>query len=320
MQLDSPFIQLPVRFDADVLAAEIDALGETPWRPHPNGLPGNSALPLVSAEGEPTREATWGPMRSTPYLEKCPYLYQVMACLGAVVGRTRLMRLSGHAEVSAHVDVAYYWRQRMRVHVPIRTQPTVRFYCGSDEVNMAAGECWIFDTWRRHRVVNDAVQSRTHLVLDTVGGAGFFNLLAQSRRFDEPTTGWSTRHVAPDASATKTMAFESVNVPVVMTPWEMREHLGFILGCALPHPQLAQANALCAQLIHQWQALWAEYGESVEGVPAYRAAMTAFEQRLSACATQIPLRNDSGLFHCIKALVCQVALDERMRSTQLHAV
>ena len=63
------------------------------------------------------------------------------------------MRLSGHAEVTPHADIDYYLREHVRVHVPIVTQPTVRFACGDAEVNMAAGECWIFDTWRMHHVV-----------------------------------------------------------------------------------------------------------------------------------------------------------------------
>ena len=72
--------------------------------------------------------------------------------VGATVGRTRLMRLAGMAEVKRHVDQGYYWAERVRIHVPIVTQPTVRFECGGQVVNMAAGECWIFDTWRQHRV------------------------------------------------------------------------------------------------------------------------------------------------------------------------
>src|SRR5688572_33434218 len=105
MQLQVPFVQLPLSFDAARLAAEIDALGEAPWRPHPQGFVGNSALPFIAANGDPASESTAGPMRPTPYLERCPYVQQVIASLGAVAGRTRLMRLSGHAEASAHIDV-----------------------------------------------------------------------------------------------------------------------------------------------------------------------------------------------------------------------
>ena len=125
MKLQVPFVQLPLKFNADLLAEEIAALDEDSWRPHPQGYPGNSALPLVSVECDPASDALRGAMALTPFLERCPYLMQVLESLGVTVGRTRLMRLSGQAEVSPHVDTAYYWWQRVRVHVPITTQPIV---------------------------------------------------------------------------------------------------------------------------------------------------------------------------------------------------
>jgi hypothetical protein len=60
----------------------------------------------------------------------------------------------------------------MRVHVPIITQPTVSFHCGDLTVNMAPCECWIFDTWSRHRVINDAERKAIHLILNTDGDLG----------------------------------------------------------------------------------------------------------------------------------------------------
>ena len=130
-------------------------------------------------------------MAPTPELLRCPYLSQVFASLGVTVGRSRLMRLSGHAEVTRHADQGYYWTERVRVHVPVVTQPTVRFECGDAAINMAAGECWIFDTWRQHRVLNDAVESRVHLVVDTVGGGAFWDLVGpRAARTTRPKAGW----------------------------------------------------------------------------------------------------------------------------------
>ena len=177
MKISHPFIQLPLFFDAPALAAEIAALGESVWMPHPQGFAGNSMLPLVASEGDPADESFAGQMMPTPHLQACPYLGRVIASLGTVVGRTRLMRLSGHAEVTRHADQGYYWADRVRVHVPITTQPTVRFECEDTHTNMAAGECWIFDTWRQHRVLNDDTRERIHLVVDTVGSEEFWALV-----------------------------------------------------------------------------------------------------------------------------------------------
>ena len=106
MKLPVPFLQLPVSFDAGLLADEIAALGESVWRPHPQGFPGNSAVPLVSQDGNPQSDAVRGAMRPTPQLERCPYLMQVMSTIGGVWGRSRFMRLSGRRS-DRSVDIDY---------------------------------------------------------------------------------------------------------------------------------------------------------------------------------------------------------------------
>ena len=56
MKLQVPFIQLPLAFDADRLAAEVQALGDSHWRPHPEGFAGNSMVPLVAVGVESERQ------------------------------------------------------------------------------------------------------------------------------------------------------------------------------------------------------------------------------------------------------------------------
>ena len=112
------------------------------------------------------------------------------------------MRLSGRAEVTSHFDLNYYWRERVRVHVPIVTQPTVRFVCGGAQVNMRAGECWIFDTWSKHNVYNDDALARIHLVADTVGGDGFWHLVRGSGARSR-IPGWTPRFCPPFAGPSR---------------------------------------------------------------------------------------------------------------------
>lgn len=76
MKLPVPFIRLPLSFDAQALAAEIAAIDEGDWRPHPQGFPGNSMLPLVAVKGDPADEGFAGPMAPTEHLRRCPYLTQ----------------------------------------------------------------------------------------------------------------------------------------------------------------------------------------------------------------------------------------------------
>ncbi len=312
MKLQVPFIQLPLLFDADVLAQEIDALGESVWKPHPQGFPGNSMLPLVAVNGEPDNEAFAGPMQPTPHLQRCRYLQQLLASLGATVGRTRLMRLAGQAEVTRHADQGYYWTERVRVHVPIVTQPTVQFDCDGQSINMAAGECWIFDTWRLHRVLNDAALPRVHLVADTVGGEGFWNQMQGARPAGRDLPGWTPRHVGPAGDSRPALDYETVNYPSVMSPWEMREHIVFLLGEAEPHPQLPAANGVLLRLSRRWQALWSCYGEDVTGWPRYRALIDEAKAELRAVgADRIALRNDVAFMQALVSCVLGVALADR---------
>jgi hypothetical protein len=318
MKLQVPFVQLPLKFDADLLAEEIATLDEKSWRPHPQGYPGNSALPLVSVGGDPASDALRGAMAPTPFLERCPYLMQVLESLGVTVGRTRLMRLSGQAEVSPHVDTAYYWWQRVRVHVPITTQPTVLFMCGDAEINMAAGECWLFDTWRMHRVINDAERSRVHLVVDTVGGPGLENLLKGGRTHDSAVEGWSFQATGYRPKAAKPeLRFEKSNLPSVMTPWEVREYLRFLLMETIPEPRLRHMQAMAEAFDREWQALWAWHGESHEGWPHYRRALNTFRDQMRLHSDGVRLRNDTLFNAAFSAGFLRAALDDANDAVEL---
>lgn len=316
MKLQVPFVQLPLRFDAERLADEMNALGDVAWRPHPQQYPGNFALPLISVEGAPDSDAIAGPMRPTAYLDRCPYLAAVLARLGAVWGRTRLMKLVGGAEVMPHADINYYWRDRMRVHVPIQTQPGVRFICGDAEVNMAPGECWIFDTWRPHQVINVADHERVHLVADTVGGEVFWDLAGRGRapghgRFD----AWRPDFFpADDNLASTPLIFESTNAPQVMTPWELRNHIEFILAHVVPNPQLAAVQQLANRFMANWHTLWARYGESRDGWAEYRRALDQFAGLMERNAGSMQLANGMQFMNTLRAMVLGVALADRRES------
>jgi hypothetical protein len=311
MRLQFPFIQLPLRFDASALAAELAVLTEAEWRPHPQGFAGNSALPLVAVNGDPDNDGLVGPMRPTPFLARFPYLQRVLGSFGAVLGRTRLMRLSGQAEVQPHIDQAYYWTERMRVHVPIVTQPGVRFYCGDADINMAAGECWIFDTWRLHRVHNNGDDMRIHLVADTVGGDGFWNLMTRSRPHHVGMQGWSVDDIAPRADAPPELQFESVNTPRVMTPWELHSHLAFLFGELKPSALIQDAQQRTLRFMRSWQAAWSQFGDAEQGRPDFRRLLDAYTAEMARYKGQMALRNELDFHKVLTIMVLVSALSDK---------
>lgn len=269
MKLDYPFIQLPVKFDADRLLKEVSTIEDSAWQPHPQGYAGNDALTLITPYGINNNDDLSGPMLPTDYLKRCPYLLEVLQCIGGVWGRTRLMKLLGQAEVTAHIDADYYWRERSRVHVPIITQKSVRFYCGDDDVHMQAGECWIFDTWRLHNVINDATEARIHLVADTIGSEVYWDLVRNGRPHGVNIPDWQAQEYYSFNHPLSPLRLETQNMPDVMTPWEMSEHFKFLFSEAVPNPDLRACYELTLSMCLSWRALWTEYGNHEDAFTLY---------------------------------------------------
>ena len=180
-KLDTEFYKLPLEIDAERLAWEVNQFPESDWRPHPQGNPGNSALLFCTVGGTQNDEVK-GPMRPTSLLDRCPYIQQIFESFQAPIGRARLMRIEGQGDATEHVDTNYYWMHHIRIHIPAVTNPGVRFLCDDKSVHMAPGEVWIFDSWKRHNVLNPADYSRIHLVVDTVGSEPFWNLIDRSEK------------------------------------------------------------------------------------------------------------------------------------------
>ena len=321
MKLPVPFIQLPLLFDAGALAAEIGALGEGLWQPHPSGLPGNTALPLVAVEGDPARgDALTGVMRPTPALERCAYLRQVLGSLGVVLGRVRLMRLAPGAEVAPHVDTNHYWNERVRVHIPVATNPSVQFFCADAHVHMGVGECWIFDTWQLHRVTNGSDQDRVHLVVDTVGSAAFARLVNAGRVHTQSADSWHPRRISPnDDGRPDGMMFESVNLMSPMSYWELREHVKFLLDECEEHPLLPVIRHSANEFVMEWRTLWFRHGADPLGLLEFRSLLDEFLARMQRIGSEVLLKNHVQLVSAFTGLLGQAARESRDESASEEA-
>ena len=274
MELDRPFLQLPCLFDSEMLADEVSRLSPQLWLPHPSGLAGNSAVPLVAINGE-LKDGFDGQMAATIVLQDSPYLMQVVSSFDEVVARSRLMRLSPGAEVQEHVDFNYHWYSRIRIHVPIMTEPSVRFFCGPEEVHMAAGEAWLFDSWRRHRVINGSSSDRIHLVIDIAGSAKFWQMVRRVQR--TPGSGVMTR-VAYDDNLRPHLTTERFPGAPVMAPGEMSAIVTELIADCAANPDNDAAivqyyHDLLFDLVHDWRSHWSLYGFMAGGIEGYQALL-----------------------------------------------
>jgi hypothetical protein len=305
MRLSKPLLQLPIRFDAEKLAADVSALPPSAWIPHPTGFAGNDAVPLVSPGGALT-DGFEGPMGPTERLKRCPYIMALMAELGDVWGRSRLMRLAPGAAVPVHIDVHYYWRTHLRIHIPVVTNPGVLFTCNGETVHMEAGECWVFDSFALHEVQNKGAERRVHLVLDTVGGERLWDLVEAASAGTAPGPDiWERASGGPANS----LAYEQINRPRVMSPWEMRQHVDYVFDHAPADAQDGSVAKRLDRFITAWHAAWSRFGTSDEGLPTYRALIEHMRGELvSSNAHLIILSNNQGLAAVIDALVLRNAV------------
>jgi mannose-6-phosphate isomerase-like protein (cupin superfamily) len=311
MRLDRPFLKLPIRFDAEALEREVRALPASAWVPHATGFPGNEAVRLVTVMGQPT-DAFEGPMRPTEHLARCTFIMQVMAELGGVWGRSRLMGLGAGAEVPEHVDVHYHWRTHLRIHVPVITNPGVEFTCGGETVHMAPGECWLFDSFRWHEVHNRGSERRVHLVLDTVVTESLWDLIdaAQTGTADE------ARLLRPGDRPAEPLAFERVNAPEIMSPWEVRCHLAFIAEQAEAHPKLSTVMKRLDRFADAWASLWAQFGTADDGIPQYRRLISTTRRELEAMAAgEVTLVNELQLTAVLEQLIFVMAIAQQPAGT-----
>ncbi|MCP4330871.1 MAG: hypothetical protein GY791_20980 [Alphaproteobacteria bacterium] len=270
MKLRQPFYKLPFTFDPSRLKKEALAFPESAWRPHPSGYEGNTALILIAAHGE-ENDDTKGPMRPTQHLANCPYMQQVLASFDTVIGRTRLMRLEAESDVLEHTDIAYYWRNRTRIHVPIVTDQSVKFWCEDNNVHMKAGDCWTFDNWRLHKVENPSNVTRIHLVIDTVGSASFWRMLRQVERNErEP------QFVPFDLDK------KDISVPIehyesapVMAPGEIDRNCEILVADLRARADndaelIDDVEEALEEIRHAWRSIWVVDGADQTAWPSYQ--------------------------------------------------
>lgn len=314
MKLANEFIRLPLRFDVERLRQEVLAFDDSEWLPHVQGFAGNTAIPLISVRGEMNDDFN-GPMKVTEKLERSPYIKQVLASFDEVFGRSRLMGLGAGCSVPEHRDVNYHWYNRVRIHIPVITNPQVLFYCGDKHVHMAAGETWIFDSWKPHHVDNLSDENRVHLVIDTAGSAKFWRTVAvsewRSAEGLQRPADVEDRFVAYEEGREVSVLTEQFNAPLVMQPGEVDALVADIVMDMRAHPDNrmpvhANFERTMLEFRSDWRRLWSLYGQSAAGWPHYQALI----QSLRIPQLQIPLASNGGsATHTFQARVLAAVLN-----------
>jgi len=301
MRIGRPLLKLPVRFCGETLAREISALPSEAWMAHPQRYDGNISVPLVSPGGELIHR-TYGPMGPTEWLRRCPYILEIMQALDSTWGRSRLMGLEAGADVPDHVDIHYYWRTHLRIHIPVITNPQVGFTCDGETIHMVAGDCYILDSFYRHSVANRGSEMRVHLVLDTVGSGRLWDLI-------EAASSTEPNFIKPGDTPVRSLDFEQVNAPVIMSPWEMKTHIAYITEWTDEQPGLDEILTILDRFVMAWSGTWARHGVSDPGLPFYVQHLNDVRTRLSSFdSPEVRMKNGRPLLASIDQFILANAI------------
>ena len=326
MKLTNEFIQLPLLFDVEQLKKEVAKFTQADWKPHHEGFNGNFSIPLISVGGKNNNDFK-GEMKETSYLQSSPYLRQVISSFGEVIGRSRLMGLSPGAEVPLHSDINYHWFRRVRIHVPIVTEPSVTFYCADKEINMQAGEAWIFDSWKYHRVCNASDVFRVHLVIDICGSSRFWALSEKGNcpGEAEKTPRSAFTNIPFETSTQPPIYTEKYNAPLVMSPGEM-EGLAYELFDELDRSpnnsaeDAAEFRKIVRGFCQDWRVLWTQFGLTEAGWPHYHNCRNRAFESVRKFDTRLKLANGTQAPRMFLFCMIDPALNVEVKTDYLAAM
>ena len=312
MRLPKPFFRLPRRFDAARLRAEVAALPPQAWAPHPNGIPGNTSVRLISAQGG-ENDRVDGDMQATAHLAQTPYIRQLLSSFAVPWSRSRLLRLAPGAAVPEHADINYHWFYRVRVHIPVITREEVRFHCDGESVHMAAGEAWVFDNWRLHHVVNPTSEERIHLVADTAGNAAFWQLVGSGA--DAATPNLS---IAYDPAADAALLTERHVLRGVMNPAELELLVGNLRGELIAAAEgidsslrLSRYHGLLDAFVRDWRQFYVLHGEDATGRGEFVRLRDAVRNASQTLGEGLAIRTNRVAAHqVLEGRVLRVCLGE----------
>ena len=92
----------------------------------------------------------------------------------------RLLKLSPGSRIKEHTDYDLDLQQgKVRLHIPVTTNPDVEFYLNGKQVVMNAGECWYLRLSDPPRVTNRGQTDRVHMVIDASVDSWLQHLFSQ---------------------------------------------------------------------------------------------------------------------------------------------
>ena len=194
--------RLPLRFDAEHLAADLAAMRSEWWSVHRGPYHDGSweMIPLLAPNGDLKNQTTkGGAFERTAAGAACRSLDEVLSRFPAKLNRVRFLRLRAGGRILPHSDpMADVDPNLIRIHIPVQTNSQVLFRVHGLRVEMREGEAWFVDVRFRHEVFNGGDSHRVHLVVDLIRNAAIEELMARSEAVGRARlTSYLLKHSLP---------------------------------------------------------------------------------------------------------------------------
>jgi aspartyl/asparaginyl beta-hydroxylase len=166
--------KLALNFDPELLKSDLEGIAADDWVAHFNtgyfegewtGVALRSSNGLASQLYPDPRAK--GSVANTPFLDRCPNIRALLGLFKCDLRCVRFLRLAAGSTIREHRDYDLgYDEGRIRLHIPVITNPHVDFFLDAHRVEMNEGECWYLDLSLPHWVANRGAADRIHLVID----------------------------------------------------------------------------------------------------------------------------------------------------------
>ena len=150
---------------------------EGDWTVLPLRAPASAIHPVQMIYSDPSCDA----YADTALLAACPAIAAALEAFQCPLESVRLMRLGAGSVIKTHTDHDLDVEHgRVRLHVPVDTNPGVDFRLNGEQVVLGEGECWYLRLSDPHSVANRGDRDRIHLVVDAIVSPWLYELLERA--------------------------------------------------------------------------------------------------------------------------------------------
>jgi len=122
-------------------------------------------------------------IKNYPILSLLPFTKKLLyETFGSSPERCVFAKLLPYSKISAHIDDDDYYKNTIRMQIPLVTNPHALFKVNFETYHFKVGEVWALNTGKVHSVMNNHSESRIHLICDYLPNDHLYQLLLDARQ------------------------------------------------------------------------------------------------------------------------------------------